>query len=492
MIDETKYKKPAFEQESRLKPYHILAFLSTVFACLVGIMAIYPKDGIQITEGFTLYFPTLNSFLGEDEEKAPEIETILADLAEPDTVKPKTVKDSVRKSIKTIQYPGGDKTILYKAFEALERSSQQSGTVRILHYGDSQIEGDRMTSLFRARIQEKFGGSGPGMVAAKPLVNSFSVRQEYSESMNRYTMYGRRDTSVKHRRYGAMAIFSRFAPVIPDSVLGKEQYTGWVSLSRAGGAYNKSKTYNTLRMFYGHNRRPFNVKLFVDDVPYAEDSFPTANRFRAHRWTFDKTPKKVMLIMSGDDSPNIYGLSLESQSGIAVDNISMRGSAGTLFGGIDYGSFKPMLDTLNVKLILMQYGGNAVPYMKSDKAVERYGKDFKRQIAFIKKQVPDAGIIVIGPSDMSKKVKGKLQTYPRLEAVRDALKKAAFESGAAFFDIFEVMGGRNSMIQWVEAKPALAGKDYVHFTPKGAKLIAEKFLKSFMDDYEAYRQGRTQ
>ncbi|MEM7037480.1 MAG: GDSL-type esterase/lipase family protein [Bacteroidota bacterium] len=345
----------------------------------------------------------------------------------------------------------------------------------------------------RRASSSPFGGSGPGMVAAKPLVRSFSIRQDFSESMNRYTMYGRRDTSIKHRKYGAMAIFSRFAPNIPDSLIGEEEYTGWVSLEKAGGAYNKSKTYSTLRMFYGHNRRAFNVKLFVDDVPFADDSIPASTkRATAKRWHFDKTPKKIMMIMSGEDSPNIYGLSLESDNGIAMDNISMRGSSGTLFGGIDYSSFKPMLDSLRPKLFLLQYGGNTVPYMKSAKSAERYGKDFKRQISYLKKQVPDAGFIVIGPADMSKKVKGKLQTYPWLEEVRDALKKAAFESGAAYFDVFEVMGGRNSMIQWVEAEQPLAGKDYVHFNPKGAKLIAEKFVESFFEDYEEYVKGRVQ
>jgi lysophospholipase L1-like esterase len=185
-------------------------------------------------------------------------------------------------------------------------------------------------------------------------------------------------------------------------------------------------------------------------------------------------------------------VSLESETGVQVDNISMRGSSGTVFGGISYGSFKPMLDSLNPKLILLQYGGNTVPYIKSKKAAENYGKDFKRQITFLRNQMPEAGFIVIGPSDMAQKVKGQMQTYEFLEDVRDALKKAAFESGAAYFDIYEVMGGRNSMIQWVEGEDNLAGSDYVHFTPKGAKLIAQSFLNSLLEDYDAYTKNRVQ
>ncbi|MEM6267881.1 MAG: GDSL-type esterase/lipase family protein [Bacteroidota bacterium] len=488
---------------SEMQPFHVLAFTLAVIALLTGILAVFPEDGLRITDDVVLYYPTWDDFFGEKEE-VPDMREILAELeAAPDTHRPPVPTEPrdtlgseavIKKNLsKKIQYPGGDRSILFPAFAALERAAQGPGTVRVLHFGDSQIEGDRMTSLIRVRLQEKFGGSGPGMVAARPLVKSFSVRQEYSESMNRYALFAGRDTMIKHRRYGVMATMSRFSQPVVDSLINdEEESTGWFSLARAGGAYNKSKQYSTLRLFYGYNRRPFNVKVFTDDTPFAEDSFPTADRFRAARWSFASTPKKIMVIMNGVDSPDIFGVSLESATGVQVDNISMRGSSGTVFGGIGYGSFKPMLDSLNPKLVLLQYGGNTVPYIRSKKAAENYGKDFKRQIAFLKKQLPEAGFILIGPSDMAQKVKGQMQTFAFLEDVRDALKQAAFESGAGYFDIYEVMGGRNSMIQWVEGEEKLAGSDYVHFTPRGAKLIAQSFINSLLEDYEVYKQNRTQ
>jgi lysophospholipase L1-like esterase len=441
-----------------------------------------------------LYFPTLDEFLTGDTTAVVDMEQIIAELqAPPDTTPIKTKVDSVKRLNKKIQYPNGDKTILYPVFAALEQAARGPGTSHVLHFGDSQIEGDRMTSLIRTRLQEKFGGSGPGLVAARPLVNSFSIGQEYSESMKRYALFAGRDTLIKHRRYGIMATISRFSLPVEDSLIkNTEIKTGWISLSKAGGAYAKSRQYSSMRMFYGYNRRSFEVKLFADDVPVRSDSFPVSDRLKVARWNFAQTPGKIMMIMNGADSPDIFGVSLESETGVQVDNISMRGSSGTVFGGISYGSFKPMLDSLNVKLILLQYGGNTVPYIKSKESAERYGKDFQNQINFLKKQVPGVGIILLGPSDMSEKVKGKMQTHAHLEDVRDALKKAAFESGAAYFDIYEVMGGRNSMVQWVEGEDRLAGSDYVHFTPGGAKLIAQKFINSFMEDYQAYIQSKTQ
>jgi lysophospholipase L1-like esterase len=36
---------------------------------------------------------------------------------------------------------------------------------------------------------------------------------------------------------------------------------------------------------------------------------------------------------------------------------------------------------------------------------------------------------------------------------------------------------------WVNAEPALAGPDYIHFTIKGTKKVAELLHKSIEDDY---------
>ena len=40
------------------------------------------------------------------------------------------------------------------------------------------------------------------------------------------------------------------------------------------------------------------------------------------------------------------------------------------------------------------------------------------------------------------------------------------------------------MQAWVDADPPLAGKDYVHFTPKGARRVGELFMKALMDEAE--------
>jgi len=90
---------------------------------------------------------------------------------------------------------------------------------------------------------------------------------------------------------------------------------------------------------------------------------------------------------------------------------------------------------------------------------------------------------------MSIKEKTDYITYPFLENVRDALKEAALSTDCVFWDMYEVMGGKNSMPKWVNAEPALAASDYTHFTPEGAKKVAEEFYKKIVEMYVEYKLG---
>jgi hypothetical protein len=61
-------------------------------------------------------------------------------------------------------------------FTALEAASSGE-KISIFHYGDSQIEGDRMTGYIRQRLQQQFGGVGPGFIPAYNVYQTQSFKQ---------------------------------------------------------------------------------------------------------------------------------------------------------------------------------------------------------------------------------------------------------------------------------------------------------------------------
>jgi lysophospholipase L1-like esterase len=168
----------------------------------------------------------------------------------------------------------------------------------------------------------------------------------------------------------------------------------------------------------------------------------------------------------------------------------MRGGSGTIFKKINGKQFSSQLSDLNPALILLQFGGNTVPYVTDTVAADNYGNWMKAQILYIRKIVPEAAIILIGPSDMAYKEGDSFVTYPYLVPVRDALKRTALETGCGFWDIYEAMGGQNSMSAWVEADPPLAAPDYVHFSPAGAKKVSNLLFKALSDEYEDFKQRK--
>ena len=85
---------------------------------------------------------------------------------------------------------------------------------------------------------------------------------------------------------------------------------------------------------------------------------------------------------------------------------------------------------------------------------------------------------------MAKTVNGQHQTYPHMETLIKELKRVCSENNVAYFDMYQAMGGRNSMIQWVNK--GWASKDYIHFNRRGAEKMAEIMYKYLMLEYELF------
>src|SRR5690606_16228975 len=127
---------------------------------------------------------------------------------------------------------------------------------------------------------------------------------------------------------------------------------------------------------------------------------PTSALLR-REWKFDATPERITIDLVGADSPEVYGISLEGKNGVNVDNVAARGGAGYEFNRVDQQLLKEMLRDLDVRLLILQYGGNVLPHMESVEDAEKYGRAFGAQIARFKRMLPGVRVIVIGPSDMS-------------------------------------------------------------------------------------------
>lgn len=486
----------------------IVAFIPTLF---------FPNNGFNFA-GITLRYPSINQILGIDTSQNKftlnrEIalldrivdSTIYANqnsqfidlkitndsLSSKDSVK---TKDSIqpitanylRSKINLLEFRDSSRKSINSFFDALRTKSYNKRQIRILHYGDSQIEGDRVTSYLRSRFQTKFGGGGIGLVHALPQNSQTAAVMQFTSSNWEKVTLADHDKSISGiNRYGVLGGYSLFNP--SNKLFSKSINEAWIQFNRIGGLNNSARKFDRIRIFYGYNTKPFMVQLDSDGKTNDAEIIPCTNKLLTLSWDISQSTNTFEIKFKGDSSPLLFGISLEKATGIAVDNIPIRGSSGTDFTKTDMAFMKEMLCTLNAKLIILQFGVNVVPNVVENYMY--YQNQFYNQIKALQSTLPDVSIIVIGVSDVSRKEGLRYVSYPNIEKIRDAQKQAAFKADVPFWDCYKAMGGYNSMAAWENANPPLASKDFIHFTYRGANLIAEMFYSALLSEYELFLSG---
>jgi lysophospholipase L1-like esterase len=508
-----------------MRPFKTLLFLTVAFLLLALLSFFFPKQGIKIGPEILLKFPSPESVLSYNNSSQKDISGIIeqyriepldtiieSDTLEfvtdsieftPDSITSKIVVDTLMDSIafkpeksilspgsvkQKLEYPQNNKSILYSFFKSLHNLKTSDDLIRILHYGDSQIEGDRISSYIRKELQKEFGGSGIGLFPAVIIQGtSISVEQKLDGDWERFTMHDIRNGNIYHKRLGALMSFSRFAPVVQE---GTSLYSGEITIKKASNTYLNTRKFKQCKVYYGFNEKPFIAELKYNDQTLDAELIPASQQLNIIEWEIDNSLNEFTIHFKGEDSPDIYAIALDDYKGIAVDNIPLRGSSGTDFTKTDLAFFRSMYQKLNVKLVMLQFGVNLVPHLVSDYSY--YQKQLEKQLKTIKSLRPEICIIVIGVSDMSRNEGGNYVSYPNIAKIREAQRTAAFNADCAYWDSYEAMGGENSMPAWVNANPQLARTDYTHFTWKGSTVIAKMFYDALMNDYTDFLKSSTE
>lgn len=400
-----------------MKPYQVLSFIAITMAVLGALYWAFPEGKVWHPESAEYTDYTENTDTIAEFPVFAEQDTIVPVAPKP--VIPKVVVDSTT-----------DSRVFLSAFYA---SLQEAATrkIRVLHYGDSQIEEDRMTMQIRDVLQARYGGAGVGMMPLAQTIPSLTVKQELrmngrftmpANGPRRYMVYGPKSTQRKDGLYGPMG---QVAAMNDSLVAGSEEIT---AICRP----------------QGHPYEHWQV--------LADSSI--------HYTTSGDT---VQLYGKG----LVYGLSQESETGIIVDNIPMRGCLGIVFTKMDETQLRTFYDKEHVRLIILQFGGNAIPSNRNPGTISAIVKGLREQVQYLQACAPEASILFIGPSDMLTQLDGEWQTYPMVPYMDKLLRKMALEENIAYFSLFRWMGGAGSMMRWQEV--GLAGTDGVHFTRAGAR-----------------------
>ncbi|MCD6565842.1 MAG: hypothetical protein J7K53_07845 [Bacteroidales bacterium] len=474
-----------------MKPIRVFLFILVVFALLFAVSYIYHETDILPDNKSSVFIPHYSSaipFLKERflHKTTPDTSIALNSnqidqgsilVTGADELLPETEKRKDEKTLfQSIEYPPGMDSVLNHFFSELITIRDNKGSTRILHYGDSQIEGDRITSLIREYLQNEFGGKGPGLLLPGMVVPlTASVKMKSSKNWRLFTRKEVNDSVISNNKLGVMLQFSGFSNSASFSVRNS-------SICPV-----HAKSYDLCTILYGNNKVPVSLEIKSNGIPVKTDTLKTivtGYMLKSYRL---ESPEQLEITFKSTGSIDLYGIALDGSYGVSMDNIPLRGSAGLEFTKTDRIMLEKMYHDLNVSLVLLQFGVNVAPNIVE--SYSYYEHAFYRQLKLLKQIKPDLSIVVMGISDMARKEETRVVSYPNLEKIRDAQKNAAFKAGCAFWDSYEAMGGEGSMTDWANGDPPLARKDFIHLTYTGSNKLAEMFLKSLMSDFRKYEKS---
>ncbi len=191
-----------------------------------------------------------------------------------------------------------------------------------------------------------------------------------------------------------------------------------------------------------------------------------------------RAPSPSLRALPLGGQPALCGVTIETDPatapGVVLDTLGINGARLVTPLAWDEGAWVAELARRPPSLVVVEYGTNesgdhtilTAPY------VERLASLMARVHA----ASPECDCLVLAPTD-------RADTEGRTPLVRDALREAARASHCGFWDTYEKMGGRGSIVAWHQENPPRAGGDGVHLTPRGYKDLGEKLAADVLAGY---------
>jgi hypothetical protein len=357
----------------------------------------------------------------------------------------------------------GDTNQLKKFLNALNESKTKK--IRIAHYGDSINWGDVITSDLRQNFQNKFGGMGAGFQSI--CSDDIAVKQTTKHTFN-------------DDGWEWASLFTRNLKNYTLGIAGtvaKSKGNSWVKYD-ATNFKSSSKAFKTVRLFYNNAKNNCNVSYSLNNGALQNIKLENGTNVKESDINSSGNATSVKLNFTSCSSDvNFFGVSLESGNGVYVDNFPIRGNSGVAIDDLQKNILSDFQRMLNYKLIILNYGLNIASPDQSN--YTWYRNKMIKLINNLKQVFPDAAILLVGVSDKAIKKGTKFVTDQSVLLVLNEQKLIAQQTGVAFWNSMEAMGGINSMNDWVNQNLAL--KDYSHFSDTGGKILADLLTEAILN-----------
>ena len=384
--------------------------------------------------------------------------------------------DAVGKKL-FLDYSGGAQGGMAHFFRQLANVRQLGRPVRVAYYGDSFIEGDIFTADVRELLQDQFGGCGVGWVDCASQVHGF--RQSVQHSFNGIKEYEVVKRPFSHQNQGiAQRYFtaSEGARITYKAGRSRRHQGQWdkaIFYLRTDGGLRLRTTLNGDTTVTDTVGGSANLQAIIRTAGYAPgDSLRKQRQMNSVSYQLQGIGSGTLL----------YGVALEPTQGVVVDNFSMRGSAGYTLQQIPAATLSQFAAQRPYDLIVVHYGLNVANSRQAN--YSNYTRNMGQAIDHLHQAYPQASILVVSMPDRDQRSEAGLRTMNGVEQLVAYQQIMASDHHVCFFNLFEAMGGRESMKSLVDQ--GMANRDYTHINFKGGKHLGRIFYESLMATYHSY------
>lgn len=336
------------------------------------------------------------------------------------------------------------------------------GSFSAAFLGDSFIEGDILTSDLRAELQRRFGGCGVGFV---PFA---SVSSAYNMSVSH------KSTGWKFQNLNSLKTSDRT----------KQTIVGQYCIP-AEGAY---ASFRGVARHNGLLRRFSSVKILFVNTKNTSITV-TLNGQQSHLYKPTSSPSLQSIDLQGDITSvevrvnNVagfvgYGVVLSDSTGVRVDNYSVRGASGMMLTTINPTLTKEYGAQMPYDIIVLQYGLNVASHTVMSYTL--YRNRMITAVNMLKEAFPSAKIIIMGIGDRCVMSAGRYVPMASIPNMIETQRDVARQTESLFWDTYTAMGGKGSIVKFVNSKPPLAARDYTHINFNGGRIVAHAFANSLL------------
>ncbi|HEY1040579.1 MAG TPA: GDSL-type esterase/lipase family protein [Bacteroidia bacterium] len=351
----------------------------------------------------------------------------------------------------------------YKKLDDLKKGDRKR--VSIVHIGGSHIQAGFWSESIHDQFQELGNYEGGGMFAFPFKLGKTNGPHSYKTSSNGTW---KRCRCIQKEKCTPLGV-SGIAVVSNDSA-------NYFALKIQPNKHLKNFT--KIKIYHNFNKSfLFSLRREVP-VPYKRFD----NEKEGYtQYIFDNPVDSVCFDMLRKDTLvkdfALFGFSLENDNpGVYYASMGVNGASTESFLRCE--NFVTQLKTLQPDLVIFSLGVNDVhgPNFRASDYMAHYDS----LVTFVKQAAPDCAILFTTISDnyIRKKTPNK-----KTMLGDDAILELAEKRNLAVWDLFTVMGGYKSIYKWQKAK--LAGRDRVHFSGKGYKIIASLMFDAIMRSYKA-------